>query len=125
MDIPIDRGIREKLAALAAHKYPREACGIIDAGTIVESPNQAIEEADSFTIAVEILAKAKSDRPIVWHSHSHDRGWSMADIKVAKRLNLPNYLISLPTGKEEYTIRRKSCPTKAGNGLIGYGTATN
>lgn len=69
--------------------YPNEACGfILDNGELVECENQSTAP-DEFVISAEETARYLEDATACWHSHANYSGFSPADVKACKTLNLP------------------------------------
>ena len=73
--------------AEAAH--PQETCGfILTDGTVVECENTS-DQPDTFTISAQDTANYLDNAQACWHSHANYSGFSPADIKACKALNLP------------------------------------
>jgi cell wall-associated NlpC family hydrolase len=101
MMIPIQSDIRIQIFDFCKEIYPHEACGIVVGDKVVSSMNIAQEPDQSFILDPQTwIQYPKPD--LIWHSHGDDSKWSMADIRTCKRLQIPYFLFSLPTGKEYY-----------------------
>ena len=87
--------------AEAAH--PKETCGfILQDSSVVECTNTSIEP-DTFTISAQDTAKYYDDAVACWHSHANYSGFSPADIKACKQLNLP-YAVWNCSGSESFWL---------------------
>lgn len=86
---PLTAEQRQVLRQYAETAYPKETCGFILAnGTVVECENTSTEP-DTFVISANDTAKYFDDAIACWHSHANYSGFSPADIKACKALNLP------------------------------------
>jgi proteasome lid subunit RPN8/RPN11 len=93
--------IREKIAELATAKFPDEICGIVVNNQIVEVRNLAEHTQDRFILDPKVwIEYPQAD--LIWHTHTDDSQWSMADIRSCKQTKVPYYLLSLPLGREYY-----------------------
>jgi len=86
---PLTASQRLAMRHFAEAAHPRETCGfILQDGTVVECTNTSAE-LDHFIISPEDSAQYFDDAIACWHSHINYSGFSPADIKACKQLNLP------------------------------------
>jgi proteasome lid subunit RPN8/RPN11 len=86
---PLTAEQRLAMRTYAERAYPKEACGfILSDGTVVECKNTSAIP-DQFTISAQDTADHLDDAIACWHSHANYSGFSPADIKACKQLNLP------------------------------------
>lgn len=83
--------VEQRLAIrqLAEAAHPRETCGfILQDKSVVECANTSTLP-DQFTISADATALYLDDATACWHSHANYNGFSPADVKACKQLNLP------------------------------------
>lgn len=86
---PLSAEQRLAMRTYAERAYPKETCGfILVDGTVVECENTS-DQPDTFTISAQDTADYFDDAQACWHSHANHSGFSPADIKACKALNLP------------------------------------
>lgn len=86
---PLTAEQRLAMRTYAERAYPRETCGfILIDGTVVECQNTS-DEPDTFVMSVQDTADYIDDAKACWHSHANYSGFSPADIKACKALNMP------------------------------------
>jgi proteasome lid subunit RPN8/RPN11 len=86
---PLTAAQRLAMRQYAEAAHPRETCGfILQDGSVVECANTS-GEPDTFTISAEDTALYYDDATACWHSHINYSGFSEADRKACKQLNLP------------------------------------
>jgi proteasome lid subunit RPN8/RPN11 len=86
---PLTGAQQQAMRAYAETAYPQETCGfILQDGTVVECANTATQP-DTFIISAADTAQHLDDAIACWHSHANLAGFSPADIKASKQLNLP------------------------------------
>ena len=86
---PLTAEQRLAMRTYAERAYPKETCGfILVDGTVVECENTSDVE-DQFIIRAQDTADYLDDAAACWHSHANYNGFSPADIKACKALNLP------------------------------------
>lgn len=86
---PLTAEQRQVIRALSERAHPKETCGfILLDGSVVECVNTSTVP-DQFTISAQDTADYWDDAIACWHSHANYNGFSPADIKACKQLNLP------------------------------------
>ena len=86
---PLTGEQRLAMRQYAEATHPSETCGfILQDGSLVQCTNTSTEP-DQFTISAEDTALYLDDAIACWHSHANYSGFSPADIKACKALNLP------------------------------------
>ena len=98
---PLTAEQRLAMRTYAERAYPKETCGfILIDGTVVECQNTSAEP-DTFVISAQDTADYLDDAKACWHSHAKYSGFSPADIKACKALNLP-YAVWNCAGSEAF-----------------------
>lgn len=86
---PLTAKQQQAMRKYAETAYPKETCGfILTDGSVVECENTC-DIPDQFIISAEDTAKYLDDAVACWHSHANYSGFSPADLKACKTLNLP------------------------------------
>lgn len=86
---PLTAAQQLAVRSYAESAYPGEACGfILSNASVVECENTS-DATDEFTISAEDTARYLDDAIACWHSHANYSGFSPADVKACKALNLP------------------------------------
>jgi proteasome lid subunit RPN8/RPN11 len=94
---------RLAMRTYAERAYPKETCGfILIDGTVIECQNTS-NEPDTFVISAQDTADYLDDAKACWHSHAKYSGFSPADIKACKALNLP-YAVWNCAGSEAFWL---------------------
>ena len=110
---PLTAVQRLAMRTYAERAYPKETCGfILLHGSVVECENTS-NEPDTFVISPQDTADYLDDAKACWHSHAKYSGFSPADIKACKALNLP-YAVWNCGGSEAFWLD----PTQEA-GLLG------
>lgn len=111
-DIPLFPELRSQIKAIAEAEAPKEACGLFIENAngdwrVEQCVNSHADPEHYFCIDASETAKYTGDAngaiAGVWHSHTTGLDdFSPADIKMARSLNLPFYLVCSPSGKERW-----------------------
>jgi proteasome lid subunit RPN8/RPN11 len=100
---PLTAEQRLAMRTYAERAYPKETCGfILLDGSVVECENTS-NEPDTFAISAQNTADYLDDAKACWHSHAKYSGFSPADIKACKALNLP-YAVWNCSGSEAFWL---------------------
>ena len=86
---PLTAEQRLAMRTYAERAYPKETCGfILIDGSVVECRNIS-DQPDTFVMNAQDTADYIDDAKACWHSHADYSGFSPADIKASKTLNMP------------------------------------
>lgn len=85
---PLPHKLIAEMRRKAEDAFPKEACGFVVSGELIECRNQSASE-DEFAISAEDYATHHESIEVVWHSHRNLARFSEADIRACKTLNIP------------------------------------
>ncbi len=96
----MDTRKHRRIARLAIQAVPREICGVIKEGKVVQCRNMAANPEEAFLIDAQSYLKHRPDT--IFHSHPKgNEGFSEHDLVVAANMELTSYVYCVEADRLE------------------------
>jgi proteasome lid subunit RPN8/RPN11 len=122
MTFSLSLSIKQAIVNHARAALPKEACGVVINGKVMEVKNNHFSPLSNFAISAEDYAKLEEQGTIQAIYHSHPAGvdgFSQADVKACKQSNIPWVVFSCRTGNFFYADPTGSLPYEGRQWVYG------